>query len=141
MFYAAWNSVIPNRRRGIPRPLALRLPPREIGRVRVAYNFYVYMLTNRWKNVLYTDVTNDLLRRGCEHRNKVHDGFTKMYNCGRLVYFEWYQDIRQAIERETQIKKWSRAKKDALVASMNPEWRDLSEEWNVPEAEDCSTRI
>lgn len=108
--------------------------------MRVAYNFYVYMMTNRWKNVLYTGVTNDLLRRGWEHRNKVHDGFTKMYNCDRLVYFEWYQDIRQAIERETQIKKWSRAKKDALVASMNPEWRDLSEDWNAPEGGDSSAQ-
>lgn len=108
--------------------------------MRVAYNFYVYMLTNRWNNVLYTGVTNDLLRRGWEHQNKVHDGFTKMYNCDRLVYFEWYQDIRQAIERETQVKKWSRAKKDALVNSMNPEWRDLSEDWNAPDGEDSPAR-
>ncbi|MEA2239077.1 MAG: putative endonuclease [Thermoanaerobaculia bacterium] len=91
------------------------------------------MTTNRWKNVLYTGVTNDLLRRVWQHRNGVKEGFTKKYNCDRLVYFEWYQDIRQAIERETEIKKWSRAKKDALVASMNPEWRDLSEEWDAPD--------
>jgi putative endonuclease len=93
------------------------------------------MTTNRWLNVLYTGVTNDLSRREWEHRNKFNEGFTKTYNCDRLVYFEWYQDIRQAIARETQIKKWSRAKKDALVASMNPEWRDLSEDWKAPEAD------
>ena len=96
--------------------------------------FYVYMMTNRWKNVLYTGVTNDLVRRVWQHRKRVKEGFTKKYNCDQLVYLEWYQDVRQAIERETQIKKWSRAKKNALIASLNPEWRDLSDEWFVPEA-------
>jgi putative endonuclease len=91
------------------------------------------MMTNKWNNVLYTGVTNDLQRRLWEHRNLVGRGFTKRYNCNRLVYFEWYQDIRDAIARETQIKAWSRAKKDALIASLNPEWKNLSHEWDAPD--------
>jgi putative endonuclease len=97
--------------------------------VRIAYNFYVYMMTNKGKNVLYTGVTNDLQKRLWQHRNSNGKSFTKRYNCDRLVYFEWYQDIRQAIDRETQIKGWSRSKKDALIATLNPEWKNLAEEW------------
>ncbi len=104
--------------------------------MRIAYNFYVYMMTNKSKNVLYTGVTNDLQRRSWQHGNKTGGRFTKLYNCDRLVYFEWYQDVRQAIARETQIKAWSRSKKDTLIATMNPEWRDLTEDWNVPEPGD-----
>jgi putative endonuclease len=97
--------------------------------VRIAYNFYVYMMTNEWRNVLYTGVSNDLERRVWQHRNGVGSRFTRRYNCTRLVYLEWYADIRQAIAREAQIKAWSRAKKDALIANSNPEWRDLAESW------------
>jgi putative endonuclease len=100
--------------------------------VRVAYNFYVYMMTNKGKNVLYMGVTNDRQKRIWQHRNQNGSSFTKRYNCDRLVYFEWYQDIRQAIARETQIKGWSRSKKDALIASLNPEWKDLTEDWDTP---------
>jgi len=88
------------------------------------------MVTNRWRNVLYTGITNDLHRRAWQHRNGVGSRFTRRYNCDQLVYFEWYVDVRQAIERETQIKSWTRAKKDALVGSVNPDWRDLSREWD-----------
>ena len=108
--------------------------------MRTAYNFYVYMMTNRWKSVLYTGVTNNLETRVWQHKNRVKEGFTKRYNCDRLVYFELYQDVRDAIVRETQIKKWSRAKKDALIAPTNPEWRDLSEGWFAHEAGDSSLR-
>ena len=101
--------------------------------VRIAYNFYVYMLTNKPNEVLYTGITNDLEKRIWQHRNLRGNGFAHRYNCDRLVYYEWYQDVRQAIERETQIKSWSRSKKDSLIASMNPEWRDLSEEWDALE--------
>jgi putative endonuclease len=93
--------------------------------------YFVYMMTNRWKNVLYTGVTNSLERRVWEHKNGSLPGFTKKYNCHDLVYFEEFEEIDQAIDREKQIKGWSRAKKDALIAAQNPEWKDLAEEWGL----------
>ena len=91
--------------------------------------YYVYMLTNKHNTVLYTGVTNNLGRRLYEHKNKVVEGFTKKYNIDKLVYFEQTNDINSAIEREKEIKGWRREKKDQLVNSMNPQWKDLSEEW------------
>lgn len=91
-------------------------------------NCYVYIMTNRSKT-LYTGVTNDLIRRVYEHKNKMVEGFTKKYNITRLLYFEETNDIQSAIAREKQIKGWLRAKKVALIESTNPEWKDLSEEW------------
>lgn len=91
--------------------------------------YYVYLLTN-WNNqVMYVGVTNDLERRIYEHKNKLVDGFTKKYNVEKLVYFETTSDVLVAIEREKQIKKWRREKKNQLVIEMNPEWKDLSLEW------------
>ncbi|MGE5495738.1 MAG: GIY-YIG nuclease family protein [Burkholderiales bacterium] len=93
--------------------------------------YYVYILTN-WNNkVLYTGVTNNLERRVCEHKNKADSGFTAKYNVNKLVYFDSTNDVRAAIEREKQIKGWSREKKNELVESINPKWRDLSEDWNM----------
>jgi putative endonuclease len=85
-------------------------------------------MTNRSKT-LYTGVTNDLIRRVCEHKNKIIDGFTKKYNITKLVFYEETKDIRAAIEREKQIKGWLRSKKIALIESVNPKWEDLSKEW------------
>jgi len=84
--------------------------------------YWVYLLTNRWKTVLYTGVTNNLERRIWQHKNKTFPGFTKRYNCDRLVYFESFERIEQAIAREKQIKGWIRAKKNALIATTNSEW-------------------
>jgi putative endonuclease len=93
--------------------------------------YYIYILTN-WNNkVLYTGVTSNLERRLYEHRNHVVDGFTKKYNIHKLVYLEDTSDVKVAIEREKQIKGWTRAKKNALVESTNPKWCDLSEEWTT----------
>ena len=90
--------------------------------------FYVYLLTNRNNRVLYTGVTNDLVRRVYEHRNHlIKNSFTDRYNIEKLVYFEETSSSRAAIEREKQIKDWSRAKKNALVNGMNPNWEDLWE--------------
>ena len=91
--------------------------------------YYVYMLTNVKNTVLYTGVTNDLQRRVYEHKNKLIDGFTEKYNVNKLVYFEETTDVRSAITREKQIKGWVRIKKDALIATQNPEWKDLSLDW------------
>ena len=86
---------------------------------------YVYLLTNQHNNVLYTGVTNDLIRRIYEHKNKRVVGFTRKYNVDRLVYFEVCPDIMAAIAREKQIKAWSRKKKNDLVNTLNSEWADL----------------
>ncbi len=91
--------------------------------------YYVYLLTN-WNNrVMYVGVTSNLERRVYEHKNKLVEGFTKKYNVGKVVYFETTNDVMAAIEREKQIKKWRREKKNQLVIGMNPEWKDLSLEW------------
>ena len=89
-------------------------------------NYYIYFLTN-WNNkVLYVGVTSDLNRRVYEHKNKIVKGFTEKYNVDKLVYLEETKDVNAALEREKQIKKWSRQKKNALVISMNPQWKDLT---------------
>jgi putative endonuclease len=90
--------------------------------------YYVYIMTNR-SCTLYTGVTNDLQRRVYEHKHKLVPGFTSKYNINRLVYYEATRDIRAAIAREKQIKGWLRAKKIALIESVNPKWEDLSAGW------------
>ena len=86
-------------------------------------------MTNERKTVLYTGVTSNLLRRVWEHKNKLNNhSFTKQYNCDRLVYYEVYEDIREAIEREKKIKGGSRQKKIDLINSKNSEWKDLYNE-------------
>ncbi len=87
--------------------------------------YYVYILTNRHNKVLYTGVTNDIKRRVYEHKNKLVDGFTKMYNVDKLVYFERFKDIRVAMNREKEIKGWLRVKKLNLIEINNPHWDDL----------------
>jgi putative endonuclease len=87
--------------------------------------FFVYMVTNRSRGVLYTGMTNDLERRVSEHRNGTVKGFTKQYKVDRLVYYENYGDVRDAITREKEIKGWRREKKNALVLTLNPKWEDL----------------
>ena len=83
------------------------------------------MITN-WNNkVIYIGVTNNLERRIYEHKEKLIDGFTKKYNVYKLVYFEDTSDVLSAIEREKQLKKWSRQKKINLIEKMNPKWKDL----------------
>ena len=89
-------------------------------------NYYVYILTNDTDVAMYIGVTRDLARRVYEHRNHLEpDSFTAKYNVGKLVYYEVTQDVYAALEREKQLKKWRRSKKNALVETMNPQWRDL----------------
>ncbi|TEU12074.1 MAG: GIY-YIG nuclease family protein [Anaerolineales bacterium] len=85
-------------------------------------------MTNKGDTVLYTGVTNDIKRRVYEHKEKLVEGFTKKYNITKLVYYEVFADIENAILREKQIKGGSREKKIDLINSMNKEWRDLYEE-------------
>src|SRR6266404_4109860 len=92
------------------------------------HEYYVYIVTNKlW--TLYTGVANDLARRVWEHKHKSTKGFTSRYRIGKLVYYEMFSDIRDAIAREKQIKGWTRARKMALVKGVNPTWQDLSKGW------------
>ena len=91
-------------------------------------NYFVYILTTENNKVMYVGVTNNLQRRLYEHQQEIADSFTKRYHIHKLVYFEHTYDVKEAITREKQIKGWTRVKKNALVESMNPEWKDLSEE-------------
>ena len=93
--------------------------------------YYVYILSNWCDSVLYIGVTNNLQRRLYEHRNHLVKGFTQQYNVDKLVYFENTGDIRVALEREKQLKGWTRAKKNALIQKTNPNWKDLSADWDV----------
>lgn len=88
-------------------------------------NYYVYILTNFTNTVLYTGVTNNLVKRFYEHKNHLVKGFTDRYNVTKLIYFEATDDIEGAILREKQIKGGSRQKKIDLINSMNPKWDDL----------------
>jgi putative endonuclease len=94
----------------------------------MARQSYVYILTNRTNRVLYTGVTSDLVRRVWQHKEGLSSGFTKKYRVTKLVYYEVFSDIRDAIAREKQIKKGPRQRKIDLINSMNPEWRDLYED-------------
>ncbi|MDR0834169.1 MAG: GIY-YIG nuclease family protein [Candidatus Symbiothrix sp.] len=86
----------------------------------------IYIMTNKNKTVLYIGVTNDLRRRVFEHRTHYNkNSFTAKYNLEFCIYYEYFMDIRSAIDRETELKKWSRAKKDALINSKNPLWENL----------------
>ncbi len=87
--------------------------------------YFVYIMTNKNNAVLYTGVTNNLKRRIYEHKNKIIQGFTSRYNIVKLVYYEMYNDIYMAINREKQIKAGPRKKKIDLINGMNPEWKDL----------------
>lgn len=92
--------------------------------------FYVYIMANSHRNVLYVGVTNNLKRRLHEHRNGRNNGFTKKYNIHYLMHFETFPRIMPAIKREKQIKKWYRHQKDALIEKNNPGWKDLSDSVN-----------
>ncbi len=89
---------------------------------------FVYMMSNRPGGVLYVGVTADLARRAWEHREGIFEGFTKRYALKRLVWFEAHDDIRTAIQREKNLKHWSRVWKVDLITAANPEWRDLFDE-------------
>ena len=88
---------------------------------------YIYFMANKNNTVIYIGVTSNLLERVQQHKTKVHKGFTSKYNCDKLVYFEEFEEINQAIKREKQLKAGNRKKKDELIQLKNPTWKDLSE--------------
>ncbi len=91
--------------------------------------YYVYFMAS-FRQTLYVGVANDLARRVHQHKTKAHpDSFTAQYNIDRLVYFEIFGDVREAIAREKEIKGWQRGKKVALIEVQNPTWKDLSLDW------------
>lgn len=90
--------------------------------------YYVYFM-NSPSGTLYTGITNDLRKRVYQHKHKLIKGFTQQYNVVRLAYFEETPDVNSAIAREKEIKGWRRSKKIELIKTMNPQWKDLAEEW------------
>jgi putative endonuclease len=94
----------------------------------MAKQYYVYIMTNKTNTVLYTGVTRDLQRGAYQHKQKLADGFTKKYHIGKLLYYEVFDDIGNAILREKQVKAGSRRKKIELVNTINSQWRDLYDE-------------
>lgn len=88
--------------------------------------YYVYILASNNRKTIYTGVTNDLKRRLWEHRNAAERSFVQRYHVCNLIYYETTTDVRAAIEREKQIKSWSRKKKEQLIETKNPKWEDLS---------------
>ena len=95
------------------------------------HRYYVYLMSSRTR-VLYCGMTSDIRTRVAQHRSGVFAGFSSDYKCHRLVWFERYQDVNRAIDREKQIKRWRREKKLTLINDLNPSWADLSEEWFKP---------
>ena len=95
------------------------------------HHYFVYIMASR-THVFYVGVTNNLRRRVREHKDGVYDGFTAQYKVNRLVWYESWLYVKNAIAREKRIKPWRREKKIWLIEAMNPTWRDLSEEWGEP---------
>lgn len=92
--------------------------------------YYVYIMTNQNNKVLYIGVTNNLQRRVYEHKNGLFEGYTKKYNCKKLIWYKQTGDINSAIREEKRMKKWKREFKENVINEMNPEWNDLFEELN-----------
>ncbi|MBT3538973.1 GIY-YIG nuclease family protein [Candidatus Parcubacteria bacterium] len=92
------------------------------------HEYFVYIMVSK-TGTLYVGVTNDLVRRTFEHKYSLKEGFTKKYKCHRLVFYEEYKMINDAISREKQIKRWNRNKKENLIKIKNPEWLDLAIDW------------
>jgi putative endonuclease len=92
------------------------------------YQYFVYIMASE-SGTLYIGVTNGLVKRVWQHKNDQIEGFTKKYACHKLIYFEETSDINSAIAREKQLKKWSRRKKEFLIKTLNPTWKDLSLDW------------
>lgn len=90
---------------------------------------HVYILTNKNHTVLYTGVTSDLVKRIGQHKTKFYKGFTSRYNCDQLVYYQSFEDIRDAIQFEKRLKAGNRVNKEKLINQINPDWKDLTEGW------------
>ncbi len=97
--------------------------------MRDEFIYYVYMMQSASRRALYIGMTSNLRKRVWQHKNHAHEGFTDDYNCTRLVYWESFDDVANAIDREKQLKRWRREKKLRLIAQKNPRWQDLAADW------------
>jgi putative endonuclease len=103
-------------------------------------HYLVYMIASI-SRVLYIGMTSNLRKRLWEHQNGIFEGFSKQYRCHRLVWFESYDDVTKAIDREKQLKRWNRTKKEWLIAQRNPTWEDLAAEWYLKHQYEPEKRI
>lgn len=94
------------------------------------HKYFVYIMCSN-SGTLYIGMTNSIYRRALQHKRGEIEGFAARYNCTRLVYYETFDDVRKAIDREKQLKRWVRRKKIALIESRNPRWADLAEKWGA----------
>ena len=92
------------------------------------HEYFVYIMSSN-SGTLYIGMTNSIYRRALQHKRGDVEGFAAKYGCDRLVYYEGFDDVRKAIDREKQLKRWTRNKKIALIESKNPRWEDLAEKW------------
>jgi putative endonuclease len=104
------------------------MPIQGVLLMRSEWKFWVYILSSV-SGTLYVGVTNNIDKRMWEHKSGLIEGFSKKYKCTRLVYYETFDDVRVAISREKQVKRWRREKKVYLIENVNPHWNDLSENW------------
>ncbi|MFH1235444.1 MAG: GIY-YIG nuclease family protein [Parcubacteria group bacterium] len=102
------------------------------------FMYYVYIMTNKRKNVLYTGATGDIVGRVRQHKDKALPGFTNQYQVRHLVYYEEYQYVYDALAREKQLKSWKRRWKEDLIRKLNPTWKDLASDWYDRDAESSS---
>lgn len=94
------------------------------------HEYFVYIVGSN-SGTLYIGMTNSIYRRALQHKRGEIEGFASKYGCQRLVYYEGFDDVRKAIDREKQLKRWARRKKIALIESKNPRWADLAEKWGA----------
>ena len=109
--------------------------------MRDEYIYYVYMMQSASRRALYIGVTNNLCKRVWQHKTHSFEGFTDDYNCTRLVYWESFDDVANAIDREKQLKRWRREKKMWLIERKNPAWNDLAADWFPKETQGPSTSL
>jgi len=107
---------------------ALRMAEQVVGVKE--HQYFVYIVCSR-SGTLYIGMTNSIYRRALQHKRGEIEGFAAKYDCNRLVWYEGYDDVGKAIDREKQLKGWTRAKKIALIESRNPRWQDLAEKWGA----------
>jgi putative endonuclease len=109
--------------------------------MRDEYIYYVYMMQSASRRAIYIGMTNNLRKRVWQHKNHAHEGFTDDYNCTRLVYWESFDDVATAIDREKQLKRWRREKKMWLIERKNSGWKDLAADWYAAETQGPSTAV
>jgi len=109
--------------------------------MRDEYIYYVYIMQSASRRALYIGMTNNLRKRVWQHKNHRYEGFSDDYNCTRLVYWESFDDVANAIDREKQLKRWRREKKIWLIKRKNPAWQDLAADWYPAETQGPSTAV